>query len=134
MTNNNSPQAIYGIGSDIVEIERIKKAIERQGQPFLDKIFSPKELEYCKKFKEPFSHFAGKFAAKEAIVKSFQTGFNSSVLWSDIEVLNDPKSGAPYVKLSDKLIEKYGKEASVMITISHSKDNAVAFALFLKND
>ena len=125
-------QNIQGIGSDIVEIERIKQAIERQGKAFLEKIFSKMELEYCQKFKEPFSHYAGKFAAKEAIVKSFQTGFGSSILWSDIEVLNNPKSGAPYVKLSNKILDKFGSDSKVMITISHSKDNAIAFALFFK--
>lgn len=71
---------IYGIGTDIIEIERIKKAISRYGDSFFFRTFTEKEQSYCLKHKENEVHFAGRFAAKEAIVKAAGTGDRKSVV------------------------------------------------------
>lgn len=115
---------VKGIGTDIVEIERIKKAIEKKG--FADKIFTKKEqqLYHCV---NPQT-LAGNFAAKEAIAKAFGTGF-AGCSPIEIEVLRD-NYGKPYVNLyggAKDIINSIG--GTVCITISHSKDNAVAFAV-----
>ncbi len=88
---------IIGLGTDIIEISRIKKAIERT-PTFLEKVFTKKEIEYVSKKKNPYPNYAGKFAAKEAISKAFGTGVrNFSLL--DLEIINNDL-GKPIVYLS----------------------------------
>src|SRR5437016_843460 len=89
-----------GIGTDIIEIGRIEKIISRYGQKFLDRIFTKREQEYCLKHKMSSRHFAGRFAAKEAVVKALGTGITLHVAWTDIEILNDSQ-GKPFVSFSD---------------------------------
>ena len=85
---------ILGIGVDIIEISRIQKAIERWGEGFLNHVFTPEEIAYAQKHKFPYPHFAGRFAAKEAVYKALgdpQAG------WKDIIVTNDEK-GKPHCR------------------------------------
>lgn len=117
------------IGVDIVEICRIRKACEKKR--FLERFFSPEELSGIKKNKGAafYEHLAGKFAAKEAVAKALGTGFRY-FRWREIEILNG-FNGKPYVKLSGKareISESQGYE-KILITISHGRDYAVAFAL-----
>ncbi len=118
---------IKGIGNDIIEIDRIKTAIERT-EKFKYKIFTEKEIEYAEKSKLPYNTYAGKFAAKEAIAKALGTGV-SGFSFKDIEILNE-NNGKPYAILSDVLKEKY-KNIEIMITISHNKSNAIATSLVM---
>lgn len=118
---------IKGLGNDIIEINRIEKAIVRYGQKFLDRLFSKQEQAYCLKHQKSFRHFAGRFAAKEAIVKALGTGFSGEITWLDIEVIND-SLGKPVVHFSKKLQSIYpGTE--VLISISHGHDYATAVAI-----
>ncbi len=110
-----------GVGVDIIEIGRVRDAIKRQGQPFLDKLFTKKEQEYCNTYSESERHYAGRFAAKEAIVKALGTGFGKEANWLGIEILND-ENGKPSVNLLD------GKQVTMLISISHCKEYAVAYA------
>ena len=112
---------ISGIGNDIIEIERIEQSIEKHGQRFLDRMFTPKEQEYCLSHKNSAQHFAGRFAAKEAIAKALGTGFREGTAWCDIEILNDPL-GKPIVILKNF-------DANVMLSISHCKNYATAMAI-----
>ncbi len=66
---------IIGLGVDIAEVPRVQAAIERHGQRFLDRVFTPKEIEYCERFKNKFERYAGRFAAKEAAMKALGTGW-----------------------------------------------------------
>ncbi len=121
--------SIIGIGNDIIEIGRIKKAIERN-QKFKYKVYTEEEIKYAEKSKFPYNIYAGRFAVKEAISKAFGTGVRGFVL-TDIEILND-ELGKPYVKLKNEIKKKYN-EFEIMITISHSKENAIATALIQKS-
>lgn len=120
---------ILGIGNDIIEIERIKGVIDRYPKRFLDRVFSSKEQEYCLKRKEPALHFAGRFAAKEAIVKALGTGFSKGLNWLDIEILPNEK-GKPEVFLSPSA-SKFLGEPALMVSISHCRLYATAFAIWL---
>ena len=87
-------------GTDIIEISRIKESIEKYGQSFLERIYSPCEIEYCeKKGQVKYQHYAARFASKEAVAKMFGTGFNGSFEWKEIEVINN-ELGKPQVQLS----------------------------------
>jgi len=115
-----------GIGNDILEIERIRKSIERYGSHFLDRVFTRNEQAYCNKFKDSELHFAGKFSAKEAVAKSLGLGFGSDLFWHDIEILNDDQ-GKPHVYFSEKILKRL-TNPKVHVAISHSSHytNAVA--------
>lgn len=115
---------IIGLGTDIVEISRIKKAIERTST-FLEKVYTKKEIEYISQKKNPYPSYAGRFAAKEAISKAFGTGVREFGLL-DIEILNDDL-GKPVVYLSGKLSKKYSGKLN--LSISHSKEYATATAI-----
>ncbi|MEI8125250.1 MAG: holo-ACP synthase [Parachlamydiaceae bacterium] len=118
---------IEGIGTDIIEIERIEQSILRYGQRFLDRVFTLKEQAYCTRHRDAQSHFAGRFAAKEAIVKAIGSGFGESISWLDIEIVNDVR-GKPTVILSPALGNLVGP-THIDISISHCREYAVAFAV-----
>lgn len=122
---------IVGIGVDIIEIERIQQAIENNGE-FLNKYFTSGEVEYFIERKMKPQHIAGGFAAKEAISKALGTGFRGIGL-KDIEVLRD-EFGKPYVNYTEKLksvLQGYG-QAAIHISISHNRNDAVAYAILEK--
>jgi holo-[acyl-carrier protein] synthase len=123
---NNNP--IRGLGNDIIEISRLRQSIDRHGLHFLNRLFSQREQDYCYRFSDPAPHFAGRFAAKEAIVKALGTGFGAQVSWHDIEVLNDAL-GKPVVHISESLAKQFG-QPQLMVSISHSTDYATAVAIW----
>lgn len=118
---------IKGIGVDIVEIARIKKAIEAHPKTFIKRILTESEI---KSFEDHFSqetHIAGRFAAKEAISKALGCGIGEELSWQDLEVLNDNK-GKPYVNLSGNALERF-PDLEIQLSISHDKSSAIAFAI-----
>lgn len=118
---------IIGIGTDIVEISRIEKIMNRTSS-FIQKSFTQNEIEYFKSKGLKGNIVAGNFAAKEAISKAIGTGFRGFGL-KDIEVLRD-ELGKPIVNLSDKIYKLVNvKEFNIYISISHSKENAIAYAV-----
>lgn len=131
MMSNIEKNSILGIGNDIVEIERIRSSIDNHGYRLISRLFTMKEQDYCLKYKDPIPHFAGRFSAKEAIVKAFGTGFGEHASWLDLEILNDT-AGKPSVHLSQKLQEKY-RDTQVLISISHCQLYVTAFAIWMKN-
>jgi len=112
---------IIGTGIDIIEIERIQKAIDRWGDLFLNHVFNKEEIDYARKNKFPIQHFAARFAAKEAIYKALKD--NMDITWKHITILND-KTGQPYCVLKDKSIKH-----KIYISISHTHNYAVANAV-----
>ena len=121
---------IVGIGNDIIEIERIEKAISKEG--FKDKIYTQRELENIKKRGNRAETYAGVFSAKEAISKAIGTGVREFSL-TDLEILNDDL-GKPYVAVSeklDKIIKDKKEDYQIEISISHSKKYAIAMAIIL---
>lgn len=122
---------ILGIGNDIVEVARIKAILARHPQRFLDRVFTSHEQDYCLKRKDPALHLAGRFAAKEAIVKALGTGFSQGLSWLDFEIRNDPK-GKPIVALSSFAQELFG-DLSLLISMSHCREYATAVAIWTRN-
>lgn len=119
---------ILGIGNDIVEIARIQSALNRYQERFLNRLFTASEQSYCLKRKNPSIHFAGRFAAKEAIVKAFGIGFTEGIQWLDIEIAPDVK-GKPCALLSAALAEKFDQPV-IHLSISHCRDYATAIAIW----
>lgn len=118
---------IIGIGTDIIEIDRIKAAIERTPS-FLNKAFTEKEIELFKAKEMRVETIAGNFAAKEALSKALGTGFRGYSL-QDFEILRD-QLGKPIVNISKKAREKIGgRVLNINVSISHNKSNAIAFAI-----
>jgi holo-[acyl-carrier protein] synthase len=113
---------LHGIGTDIVEIKRIKAAVEKWGDGFLKRIFTENEISYCFKNKNPYPCLAGRFAVKEAFIKALS--MPDAVSLSDIEVLNE-ESGKPLVKLSGNLAQ-YSQMFSIHLSLSHERHYSVA--------
>ncbi|MDA0833527.1 MAG: holo-ACP synthase [Planctomycetota bacterium] len=125
---------IVGIGTDIVEIVRIGKMIERHGDLFLNRVFTAEEVRYCQRRKNSFQHYAGRWAAKEAVMKTFGTGFTRGIHWQDIEVVSK-RSGEPVIRIhggAEDLAQKLRID-QVMITISHCRAYATATAIAFRN-
>lgn len=116
-----------GIGNDIIAVSRIEEVIARHGERFLTRTFTEKEREYCERHRDSTRHYAGRFAAKEAIVKALGTGFIEEVGFLDIEIVND-SLGKPIVTLSPRLREMVG-EIDLSLSISHCKEYATAVAI-----
>lgn len=121
--------ASIGLGSDIVEVDRVEASITRYGKRFLNRIYTPLEQQYCLKHRDAGRHFAGRFAAKEAIVKALGTGFSQGISWLDFEIENAP-NGKPIVTLSEKAKEAYS-DPKIELTISHCRTYAMAVAICL---
>lgn len=125
---------IAGIGTDIIEVVRIGQMIERHGELFLQRVFTPTEIRYCQGRKHSMEHYAGRWAAKEAILKCLGTGWSKGISWTDLEVVND-LGGAPRVVLAGTaadIAQNLGIR-EIMISISHCRAYAVAYALALKS-
>ena len=90
---------IFGIGTDIVNIQRMKKTLDKNNRTFKNRIFSKNEIKYCDKKNDPSSYYAKRFAAKEALSKALGTGIRRGINFKDIEVSND-SFGKPIIKLT----------------------------------
>ena len=117
-----------GIGHDIIDISRIDESISKFGDRFLVKLFSEKEIAYCNSKATPAIHFAGRFAAKEAIAKALGTGLGKMLEWKDIEIIN-ASLGKPEVFLSEKAYKLFNNP-TILLSISHCKSYATATALY----
>lgn len=115
-----------GLGIDIIEISRIRSALETYGQRFLDKIFTANEQTYCMKYKDPVPHLAGRFAAKEAVIKALGIGFRQGISWQDIAITRD-ELGRPSVLLSPLLQQRF-PNVELLLSISHCRTYAAAVA------
>lgn len=117
---------IVGIGTDIVQIERLASALEKVG----DRAFTASELAYAGKFRDKNAHLAGRWAAKEALAKALGCGFGAQCSWQEIEVVND-ENGKPVIYLSGVTAQTLSAMggAKVHLSISHEKDYATAFVV-----
>lgn len=123
-------QNTIGIGTDIVECLRIAQMIERHGELFINRVYTPYEVRYCQERKQSTQHFAGRWAAKEAVLKALGTGWIRGISWRDVEVRNDG-GGKPTIALSGGARERaqsIGLE-QMLISISHCRSHATAYAL-----
>ena len=126
---------IVGLGTDIVDVPRIGNMIERHGAAFLQRVFTPNEIAYCQQRKYHAEPFAGRWAAKEAVMKVIGTGFVQGTHFLEIEVLAKP-SGQPRIVLhgaTATLAESLGID-DLLITISHCQAYATATAIGVRRD
>jgi len=126
-----SRMPILGHGIDIVETSRIERMVKEHGDRFLNRCFTHAELAYCSRNqRRHFEHLAGRFAAKEAILKVLGTGWSGGIAWTDIEILPTP-SGRPVVTLSGEtaaVAQRLGVRRW-FISISHIETHATASAI-----
>ena len=125
---------VFGIGTDIVECNRIAQMIDKHDHMFIDRVFTPTEIEYCSNRKASTQHFAGRWAAKEAILKSLGTGWAKGISWTDIEICNE-MGGQPKVRLGGGAREVCEKKGitDILVSISHCQDYATAYATALSD-
>lgn len=121
---------ILGIGTDITEVERIRAALARFGDSFLQRILRPEEIAYCNGYKNPAPHIAVRFAAKEAIAKAFGTGIGAQLGWLDMQVCRKD-SGEPFIVLhgGGQTLFTTRQARQLLITLSHTHNYATAVAL-----
>lgn len=123
---------VFGIGVDIIEIERVQSSVEKYGDQFLNKVYTQTELDYSLSKANKYQHLAARFAAKEAVFKALTTGWNKEVGWQDIEIYNEP-NGMPLVKLKGELESFLSNGKSLKISMSHSRDYVVCMAIIYKD-
>ena len=122
---------VIGVGTDIIEIERVREAIAKNGDTFIHKVFTEVEQTYCKKHRDPMPQYAARFSAKESIVKALGCGFGDQIGFLDIEISHD-KLGKPIVHFSAKALKKFNNP-TVIISMSHCKEYASTVAILLKD-
>ena len=125
---------IYGIGMDVIVVSRIKEAFERNPR-FRDKVFTPDEIAYCSSKANPYQSFAARFAAKEALMKACQTGWDADLTWQNIEVITGDK-GEPMIRTHNstaRYLTACGI-TSVHLSLTHDGGIAVAFVVLEKID
>lgn len=122
-------------GIDMVDCARLAESIDRHGQRFLHRVFTPNELSYCLGRKRETEHLAGRFASKEAVLKVLGTGWRDGIAWTDVEVVNVP-SGAPQVRLAGRCLDlaRTMGIGEILLSISHIETHAIASAIALASD
>jgi holo-[acyl-carrier protein] synthase len=124
---------LLGLGCDLIEVERIRGVIERHGERFLQRIFTPEERDYCFSVKYPHKHLAARWAAKEAVSKAFTTGVGPYLDWTSISVYHGARQ-QPLVRLDAKgeaLLRQVGA-THVYVTLSHLDAYAMAVAALVR--
>jgi holo-[acyl-carrier protein] synthase len=121
---------IVGIGTDLVEIDRLARIMARWGDRFIRRVFSPGEIAYCGSKRNPAMHFAARFAAKESFLKSIGMGMGQGIRLTDIEVARG-SSGAPNLHLHGKALDFLHEHggATVHLTLTHTAGAAAAIVI-----
>jgi holo-[acyl-carrier protein] synthase len=121
---------VYGIGIDVIQIDRFERSLSRWGERLCQRVFTPQELLSCQTKARPGQHLALRFAAKEAFLKALGTGMFQGIGWKEIEIANET-SGRPHLVLSGKAEESCQSRGikKIFVSISHEKDYGVAQVL-----
>ena len=121
---------IVGHGIDLVEMARVEKVWRDHPDRFLDRILTKAERAYCERHKNPLPHIAGRFAAKEAILKMLGTGWRGQIAWTDMDISNDD-AGQPHVHLSGQTAEIAATRGIewILLSITHAQNYAAASAI-----
>ena len=125
---------LLGLGCDLIEVERIRGVLERQGERFLSRVFTDEERAYCDGMKHPHKHYAARFAAKEAVSKCFTTGIGAELGWKSISVYHGSRH-EPLIRLDDKggaLLQGVGG-SHVLVSLSHTESTAMAVAAIVNS-
>ena len=124
---------LLGLGCDLIEVDRVRGVLERQGERFIKRVFTDEERAYCDILKHPHKHYAARFAAKEAISKCFTTGIGAEFGWRSASVYHGERH-QPLVRLDEQgaaLLKSIGADA-VIVSLSHTETSAMAVAAILK--
>jgi holo-[acyl-carrier protein] synthase len=124
---------LIGIGTDVIEVERVRGVIERQGERFLARVFTEEERAYCDGIMHPFKHYAARFAAKEAVSKCFSTGIGPELGWRSVSVYHGERH-QPLVRLDaqgEALLRHVGA-THVHLSLSHTDTVAMAVAALVR--
>ncbi|MEE2826191.1 MAG: holo-ACP synthase [Planctomycetota bacterium] len=123
---------VVGIGTDIVQCSRIESMIAKHDELFLKRVYTEWEINYCSRRKSAVEHFAGRWAAKEAILKAMGTGWAKGVHWTDLEIRNEV-GGQPFVQLAGEARTVCQEKGigEILISLSHCREYATAFATAL---
>jgi holo-[acyl-carrier protein] synthase len=124
---------LIGLGADLVDVDRIRGVVERQGERFLQRVYTDEEREYCLGMRDPHPHLAARFAAKEAVSKAFTTGIGAELGWRSVSIYHGERH-EPLVRLDDKgekLLKEVGA-SRVLITLSHTQTAAMAVAALIR--
>lgn len=124
---------LVGLGADLIEVERVRGVLERQGPRFLERVFTEEERAYCSSMAHPHKHYAARFAAKEAVSKCFTTGIGAELGWRSVSIYHGPRN-QPLVRLDEKgqaLLAAVGA-THVMVTLSHTESHAMAVAAIIR--
>ena len=117
---------IFGIGVDVVQIPRIRTVLDRWGDRFLNRVYTKREIEYCLRRKNPSTHLAVRFSAKEAVLKALGSGYAEGVRWKDIEVTRHA-SGRPGIQLHNHTEALFHRHGIKKIHLSTSHDGDYGF-------
>jgi holo-[acyl-carrier protein] synthase len=123
---------LIGLGADIIEVDRIRGVMERQGERFLQRVFTDEERAYCLALKHPHKHLAARFAAKEAVAKAFTTGIGAELGWRSVSIYHGQRM-EPLVRLDaqgEALLRHVGA-TRIIVTLSHTETSAMAVAILL---
>ncbi len=121
---------VVGLGTDLTEIARVRRSVERFGSRFLDRIYTPGEIAYCLRKKDAAESLAARFAAKEAGAKALGTGISRGVSWQEFEVRREP-SGKPSLWLSGRAAELAAELGinRLSLSLTHTRDLAMAVVI-----
>ena len=115
-------------GTDIIEVNRVKEAIEKQGEPFIKRVYTDEEIKYCESRRMcKYESYAARFAAKEAVYKAISPSRDEEGVFTEVEVLNE-ENGRPYVVVHGELKKVLG-DKKIEISLSHEKKFAMAMAV-----
>jgi holo-[acyl-carrier protein] synthase len=123
---------IKGIGVDLAQIPRLRRAVERWDERFLRRVFTEDEIAYCRRRRDPIPHLAARFAAKEATLKALGTGLRMGIKWQELEVRRE-RGQAPVMVLSGRcraLAQAMGA-GRVLLSLTHDGDYAMAQAMLV---
>ncbi|MCF3650757.1 holo-ACP synthase [Synoicihabitans lomoniglobus] len=124
---------LLGLGCDLIEVDRIRGVIRRQGERFLNRVFTVEERAYCDGMKHPHKHYAARFAAKEAVSKCFTTGIGAELGWKSISVYHGERH-QPLIHLDEAgaaLLQRL-QGSHVLVSLSHTESSAMAVAAIVK--
>lgn len=124
---------LIGLGCDLIEVERVRGVLERQGARFLERVFTEEERAYCSKMAHPHKHYAARFAAKEAVSKCFSTGIGAELGWRSVSVFHGDRH-QPLVRLDaqgEALLRAVGA-THIHLTLSHTDTAAMAVAALVR--
>ena len=121
---------IFGIGIDLVEVDRLRSSVKKFGDKFLNRIFTENEIKYCQTKFNSYQHYAVRFAAKEALLKAIGTGLRSGMTWHQIEIVNDTQAKPSIITYGEcqKFLQKL-EIKKIELSLSHTKDHGVAVVI-----